>query len=430
LQWIVFDDQGRRIDHSRNWTDAERAAQSLSHSAAGGKTDQFVDAENMRWLVARRQVLPGTPPGLGSRAAERLVVSAEASPKEVLHPSLLFVVCAPLNPREATLRNLAAFLGVVSAGMWLLAALLCRRLSRQALAPLTKMVESARGLDALDPGWYLDEPRTGDELEELGRAFNDLLARLEIAYHRQRGFSNAASHQLRTPLTILTGQIEVALRQDRPAEEYRRVLRAALARGVQLRRIVEALLFLGRADADATMPDVEPLELNRWIADYISELRSTAGGGVIACQSNSNESLWVSVHSGLLAQLIDNLLDNASKYGEPGASIRVETRREAGMAVLSVVDTGQGIADEDRPHVFEPFFRSKRVRSQGIPGVGLGLAIVERIAVGFGGTVAIHSTLGSGSRFEIRLPIVAPPSHPSALPSVALREVDVPEPTV
>src|SRR5262249_38927270 len=158
---------------------------------------------------------------------------------------------------------------------------LCRHLARRALAPLRRMVESARGLDALDPGWYLQEPGTGDELDELGRAFNDLLARLEIAYHRQREFSNDASHQLRTPLTILTGQIEVALRQERPAEEYRRVLGAALARGVQLRQIVEALLFLGRADADAALPDVEPIELNRWMAEHLSERLSSPGASEI-----------------------------------------------------------------------------------------------------------------------------------------------------
>ena len=309
------------------------------------------------------------------------------------------------------LESLAVFLVAVSAGSWLIAALFCRRLSRRALAPLTRMVESARGLDAVDPGWHLEEPGTGDELDELGRAFNDLLSRLQIAYQRQRRFSDDASHQLRTPLTVLTGQMEVALRQDRPAEEYRRALQAALARGVQLRQIVEALLFLGRADAEAALPDVELLELNRWIADHLSERHSTICPDEVVEHIAAECPVWVSLHSGLLAQLVDNLLDNARKYGVPGAIVRVESKREDGVALLVVEDTGQGIADEDLPRIFEPFFRSKRVRRQGIPGVGLGLSVVERIAVAFGGTVTVQSKVGSGSRFEIRLPVASPGSH-------------------
>ena len=123
------------------------------------------------------------------------------------------------------------------------------------------MAESAPGLDAADPGWCLPEPGTGDELEDLGRAFNGLLDRLHVAFERQRRFTGDASHQLRTPLTALIGQIEVARRRDRPAEEYRRVLRSALGRAVQLRQIVEALLFLARAEAEAELPDRETLDL-------------------------------------------------------------------------------------------------------------------------------------------------------------------------
>jgi two-component system, OmpR family, sensor kinase len=416
LRWLVFDDRGRRVDHSRNWTEAELASEGADQTPTSEMTDRVVDHLKKTWLVFRRRVLPDVPPGLGSGATRHEVAPAESSPGEVLHPYLMIVVHAPINPREAMLANLAAFLVAVSVGSWLLAALFCRRLSRRALAPLTRMVESARGLDAVDPGWHVEEPGTGDELDELGRAFNDLLARLQMAFHRQRRFSDDASHQLRTPLTVLTGQMEVALRQDRSAEEYRRALTAALARGVQLRQIVEALLFLGRASADAALPDVEPLELNRWIADHLSERHRGISPGEVVQHAPADGPLWVSLHSGLLAQLIDNLLDNACKYGRPDSTVRIESRREGDLALLVVEDTGQGIAEEDLPRIFEPFFRSKRVRRQGIPGVGLGLSVVERIAVAFGGAVTVESKVGSGSRFEIRLPAAstASQSAPSA----------------
>jgi signal transduction histidine kinase len=411
LRWLVFDDRGRRVDHSRNWTDVELSTAGTHQPEMTQMTDRFVDTQKTTWLLSRGRIRPEGPPALGSRAAEHQIAPAESSAGEVLYPFLVVVVYAPLGPSQATLANLAAFLAAVSVGSWLVAALLCRRLSRRVLAPLTKMVESARGLDAVDPGWYLEQPGTGDELDELGGAFNDLLARLQIAYHRQRRFSNDASHQLRTPLTVLTGQIEVALRQERSAEEYRRVLRAALTRGIQLKKIVEALLFLGRADADAGLPDVEPLELNRWIAEHLSGRPMATCENRIVHHAPEGDPLWVKVHSGLLGQLLDNLLDNACKYGTPGSAVQVESHREGRFAILTVEDTGPGIAAEDLPRVFEPFFRSKRVRHQGISGVGLGLAVVERIAVAFGGTVSAQSAVGSGSRFEIRLPVERPASH-------------------
>src|SRR5262249_9930582 len=148
----------------------------------------------------------------GSSVAPPSVV---LDPAERLHPALVVTACAPIDPMEKTLTTLGLFLVGLSVGIWSMSALLCRRLSRRALAPLTRLVASARGLDASDPGWCLEEARTGDELDELGGAFNDLLGRLHLAYERQRRFSSDASHQLRTPLTVLIGQIEVALRRER-----------------------------------------------------------------------------------------------------------------------------------------------------------------------------------------------------------------------
>ncbi len=192
----------------------------------------------------------------------------------IFHPSLMLTVAAPLGPMESTLGALAWFLVGFSLGTCGLAALLCRRLSRRALVPLSRMAASARGLGATDAGWSLDEAGTGDELDNLGRAFNELLARLHIAFERQRRFNGDASHQLRTPLTVLIGQIEVALRHERSGEEYRRALWSALGRAAQLRQVVEALLFLSRAEEEAQLPQGEPLELGHWVADYLASSTS------------------------------------------------------------------------------------------------------------------------------------------------------------
>ena len=290
--------------------------------------------------------------------------------------------------------------------------MLSRGLSRRALAPLSRVVESARGLDAADSGWCLAEAGTGDELDVLGRAFNDLLARLHVAYERQRRFSGDASHQLRTPLTVLIGQLQVALRHDRSGEEYRRALTSALGRAEQLARIVEALLFLGRAEADAGLPVVEPMELHGWVAGHLAGRPPAGREPEVVHRACGPDPLWLRAHPALLGQLLDNLLDNAAKHGKADTPVVVETRGDQQDAVLAVEDHGQGIAPEDIPHLFEPFYRSARARRQGVAGAGLGLAIVHRIATACGGSVAVRSEPGAGSRFEVRFPSIPPTVEP------------------
>ncbi len=392
LRWVVFDDRGRRVDHSRNISDVDFTNIPISYNNTG----RLVDRRGRAWRVARCRIQPEAASSSGSRAAADRKEKPDAQAYEALHRSLILTAWAALDPTEATLAALGGFLVALSVGTWLVAALLCRRLSRRALTPLTRMVASARGLDAGDPGWCLDEAGTGDELDELGRAFNELLSRLHVAYERQRRFSGDASHQLRTPLTVLIGQIEVALRQERSGEEYRRILASALGRAVQLGRIVEALMFLARAEADAPLPECEPMDLDRWLAEHLA---SRSEAEVIHLDLHG-DGARARAHPALLGQLLDNLLDNARTHGGPGTPIRVETSREGDMLVLAVEDAGPGIPTEDIPHIFEPFYRSAQARRRGTSGVGLGLAVARRIAVAFGGTLNVRSRPGKGGSFR------------------------------
>jgi signal transduction histidine kinase len=406
LRWIVFDGQGNRIDHSRNLIDAELTADWVPRPGGAELPSRLRDRLGRSWQVDQRRLRPSLVKLSGSRAATGPEEPPHLDRSEVFYPTLVLTVCVPLDSKESTLATLGWLLAALSSGIWLLAALLCRRLCRQVLSPMARMGESARGLNADDPGWCLERAGTGDELDDLGRAFNDLLSRLHLAYQRQRRFSSDASHQLRTPLTVLIGQIEVALRQERSGEEYRRVLKSALGKAVQLGQIVEALLFLGRADSDAQLPDGELLDLDRWVSESLADRpAATACSAEFVHHPAKGEPLWVRVHPPLLDQLLDNLLDNARKYGKSGAPILVETLRAGDVAILAVEDSGSGIPTEDLDRVFEPFYRSAPGRGRIIPGVGLGLAVVHRIATAFGGTVTVRSDVGVGSRFEVRLPI-------------------------
>jgi signal transduction histidine kinase len=409
LRWMVFDEDGHRIDHSRNLVDAELSPDWTPRPGDAMLPARLVDRRGRTWRIAQSTVRPGSIPAPGAPAKMPHPVPDPPQAPDHLHPSLVLTVCASVDPVEGMLAALGWSLIALSVTIGLGAGLLCRRLSRRALTPLSRMAASARGLDATDPGWCLEGAGTGDELDELGRAFNELLARLHVAYQRQRRFSSDASHQLRTPLTVLIGQLQVALRRERSGEEYRQALHSALGRAVQLAQIVEALLFLGRADADAGLPRGEALELNHWTAGHLAGRPATGRDAEIVHRAREGAALWVRAHPPLLGQLLDNLLDNAAKYGRPGTPILVETLRRREAAILAVEDRGPGIPAEDLPRVFEPFYRSAGARRQGTSGVGLGLAVAHRIAAAFAGSLTVRSELGSGCRLELRLPLTPPP---------------------
>jgi two-component system, OmpR family, sensor kinase len=263
---------------------------------------------------------------------------------------------------------------------------------------------------AADLGQRLPVAATGDELQDLGRAFNDLLTRLHESFERQARFTGDASHQLRTPLTALLGQIEIALRRPRAVEEYQQVLRLLQSQALQLRQIIETLLFLARADAEAKLPQLDRLDVRSWLPEHLASWSAHARAADLRLEMLGNGPLWVRAQTPLLRQMLDNLLDNACKYSDPGTPITVALAEEAGVVSLTVMDTGCGIAEEDLPHLFEPFYRSAKARRQGISGVGLGLAVAQRIALALAGTLRVQSRLGRGSRFTLHMPSECPSS--------------------
>jgi heavy metal sensor kinase len=317
-------------------------------------------------------------------------------------PFVTVTVAGSLRAQDATLRLLLGTLAGLSVLVWTGAALIGRRLCRRTLAPVTRMAESARAIPASEPGQRLAVAATGDELEDLGRAFNDLLARLQEAFERQRRFTGDSSHQLRTPLAVMRGQVEVALRRDRAPEEYRRVLGIVAEQSSRLQRIVEMLLFLARADAEAARPELTPLSLHPWLQEHlqgwkehprVGDLRLLPGG----------EELHVRAHAPLLAQVVDILLDNACKYSAAGTPVVVSLQEEPERVRLIVEDRGCGINAEELPRVFEPFFRSPHLKETATAGVGLGLAIARRVTTALGGTIEVESEPGHGSRLIVRL---------------------------
>jgi heavy metal sensor kinase len=404
--WAVTDGKGELVDGSAN----DEAARFFAAADVPGEGDsssgQDVRFGDGTWLVVRHTLrhkgdVPAPQPG-GPRRYAALVVTA----------------AIPLANVQEQLRRLALLLAGLSAGLWLTAAVVGRQLCRRALRPLTGMAGAARAITAADLGRRLPSAGTGDELEELGGAFNDLLGRLQESFERQRRFTGDASHQLRTPLTAVLGQIDVALRRQRDPEEYRRVLRAVQGQALHLGRIVEALLFLARADAEALAPGREATDLRPWLRERLASWSAHPRAADIRPDIPDGPPLEVDVHAPLLAQAVDNLLENACKYSEPGSPVRLRAWQEPARVCVSVEDRGRGIAADDLPHIFEPFYRSKQSRELGVAGLGLGLAVAARAVRALGGRITAKSQPGQGSLFTIELPRRAPVADKDHAPQV------------
>jgi heavy metal sensor kinase len=392
LLWAIADCRGHRVDGSR----FPPLEEFLAHST-GEPIKQVLTWRGERWWVSQRSLLALSPSNLPVSQWPSKVQNGKYS-------ALIMTAAVPLEPVQTALRNLALALAGTSVGVWLLASLAARWLCRRALMPVTQMAATARSMGAANLEQRLPSTGTADELDELGRAFNGLLDRLHESFERQRRFTGDASHQLRTPLTAILGQIEVALRRDRSADEYERVLTSVQGQALHLRQIVEMLLFLARADAEARLPHLEIIDVADWLRKHLQEWSGHARAADLRFERPPDARWLVEAQVPLLGQLVDNLLENACKYSEPGTPITIRLGKEKGQVLLTVEDQGCGIAPEDLPHVFEPFFRAGNARRLGLGGVGLGLAVAQRIAAAFRGTVGVESVAGHGSRFTLWLP--------------------------
>jgi signal transduction histidine kinase len=405
LRWTLHDLSGRLRDRSQGAADTVNGA----------------DAADGGWRVLVRRMRAGkflpeaidggeAPSRMASLANTPIGAAATTSlPTDRTFDTDGIILTVAVNEAsvEAMLRWLALVLFSVSATTWITGALWGRWLCSRALRPIVVMATSARAIrQQPETMQMLDVPATRDELGDLGQAFNDLLGDLRESLDRQRQFAGDASHQLRTPLTAMLTSVDVALRQERSPADYQRVLELVQRRGGQLRQIIESLLFLARAGGAAALDPPTQIDLNEWCRSWFDAWAEHPRSADFRFQP-SPRSATVATHPALLGQVLDNLLDNASKYSEPGTPINVAIETTPDHVRIVVSDKGSGIAADQQPLIFEPFYRSAEARWQGTAGVGLGLALVRRLAEILGAQVKVASVVNQGSSFTITLPVCA-----------------------
>ena len=287
---------------------------------------------------------------------------------------------------------LAAALG----GFWI---------SRRALAPVDQIASTARAITARQLGRRLEVPATGDELQRLSETLNDMLARLEAAFAETTRFTADASHELRTPVSLIRTTAEVALRRPRSAEEYRQALEGIVQESERTSVLVEDLLTLTRADAGADAWSPSRVDLRALIDGLRGKLTTMCENrGLTLRLDVPGERVLVDGEQAALGRLVVILVDNATKYTPAPGKVRVTLRSANGAAELEVADTGIGIAAEDLPRVFDRFYRADKARSRDSGGAGLGLSIAKWIAERHGGRITIESEARNGCLARVRLP--------------------------
>jgi two-component system OmpR family sensor kinase len=284
-------------------------------------------------------------------------------------------------------------------------------LAGRALAPVDRVVDEVQAItDGRSLHRRLANLESGDELARLTATLNAMLERLERSFSSLRRFTADASHELKTPLTVLRAGIERALTNRRITPEVMEVLDETLVEVNQMTDILESLLTLARADEGRAPLALEPVDLR----DLLNEIAET--GGILGEQADVTVRVSIPrapvVLPGdrvRLRQLFMNLLTNAIKFTPPGGRVDIRAEPDRTGVAISVRDTGIGIAPGDLPHIFDRFWRADAARSRTSEraGVGLGLAISKWIAEAHGGTINVQSRSGRGTTFTVQLPLSA-----------------------
>ncbi len=322
--------------------------------------------------------------------------------------TLTLTVGKYIGPDLAELRRLSWILSAAAAGIWALGGGGGAWIAARAIRPVETIGHTAQRIAAGDLSRRIPVAETDTELGRLAEVLNATFDRLCEALARQTRFTADASHELRTPVSVILSQVESVLARPRPAEEYREALEACMRAARRLRHLVESLLTLARFDSGAPAGERERVELDGVAAEALALLRPLASERRLELVADLAPTACVGRRDQLL-QMAVNLVSNAIHYNRPRGRVEVRTWTD-GDARLEVRDNGIGIRSEDLPHIFERFFRADPARGAADGRAGLGLAITRTIVEAHGGQVEVESREGEGSRFTVRLP-----SHPEPL---------------
>jgi len=316
----------------------------------------------------------------------------------------------PADDAVETLHLFSSYLLMFAPVLLLVAAGVGYWMSRRALSPVDALVRTAREVGGANLSSRLQKLETGDELQRLSDTLNEMLDRIETAFLRVTQFTADASHELRTPVSLIRTEAELALRRSRGEAEYKESLRHILLEAERTSALIEQLLALARADSGREALHMETVDLRQTLVNVVDGWKQVATMRDLQFSANiDDQHAFVLGDETLLRRLTDILLDNAFKYTPAPGSVRLALERNGDNAVITVQDSGVGIAKEDQSKIFERFYRVDKARSRAQGGTGLGLAIAQWIVVQHHGTITVESRPEEGATFRVELPRTAAP---------------------
>lgn len=280
-------------------------------------------------------------------------------------------------------------------------------LTRRAFRPVAQITET---VDRIQAGGDLSrrigfpyESRSRDEIYGLSATFDRMLDRLESSFLSEKQFSDDASHELRTPISVIISQCEYGLKDTASPEEVKNALEVSLHQAQKMSGLVSQLLTLARADRGANKLVPEKIDLSELLDIVCMEQEAAAEEKQIALLREIEPEIYSLVDQTMIMRLMINLISNSIQYGRPGGTSRISLYRKNGSAVLQVADDGIGIAEEDLPKIWDRFFQANPSRTT--DSLGLGLSMVKWIAEAHGGAVTAESRIDKGTVFTLTLPI-------------------------
>lgn len=322
---------------------------------------------------------------------------------EALPSSEVIEVGGSLAPVRADLRNTAFRLACagsiilvfgLAGGWWFVG---------RALRPVSEISATAAKISAGDLSQRINMVEAESELGQLAAVLNSTFARLEAAFAQQKQFASDAAHELRTPVTVILTQTQMALSRQRDGASYKQTIEACQRAAQRMRRLIESLLELARFDAGQEVLKRLRFDLSRAVLESVDLVQALADEKRVKLLSNL-ESTEINGDPERLGQVVTNLLTNAIQYNRPEGEVLVRLTVRENLAELEIADTGPGISADDLPRVFERFYRADKSRT-GAGNSGLGLSICKAIVEAHGGTIEVASEIGKGSVFTVRLPV-------------------------
>jgi heavy metal sensor kinase len=277
-------------------------------------------------------------------------------------------------------------------------------LARRSLSPIGYIASKAQNITSQNLGERLLERGTGDEMDELIKTINGMIARLESSFKRMAEFTADASHELKTPICAMRGEAEVLLSKGRSAEDYQEGLIHFIEQFEHLNRLINDLILLSKFDSSQVELKMVPLRLDLLLEDLCNIFQVLAEQKNVVFMVSSLPEVAVIGEKMRLQQLFTNLIDNAIKYTLKG-SIQVTLEKNQEFVLVKIKDTGIGIPIDEQKNIFKRFYRVDKSRSRETGGVGLGLSIAEWIVRAHHGRIEVNSELNEGSTFTVYLPI-------------------------